>query len=343
MIRRSQISISESNVGKLFTLDSVLDESKRVVNAFIDEVWKQKDFTSKFIGFKVDTWLSARLQQCLGKQALEIVKSQRKNKKLHKPTFRKDSINIDQKIISVAYNQNSFDIWFKLSSIGNKISLRLPGKGHRHSHKYDQWAAKKSYRLRKLRGKYFIDMVFEKEAPELKSEGKEIGVDIGYKKLIATSDSEKFDTGLEVVYEKIARKKQGSNAFRRALKERDNKIGESVNLLSFGELKTVVTEDLKSVKHKSRGRVFKKFNNKLQRWSYLKVLDKLSLRCEEHGVSFKKVNPAYTSQTCCSCGFRHKNNRKSASFLCLRCGMKMDADYNASINILHLGALEYSP
>jgi IS605 OrfB family transposase len=186
-------------------------------------------------------------------------------------------------------------------------------------------------------------MIFEKETPELKTEGREIGVDIGYKKLITTSDREKFDTGLEAIYEKISRKKQGSKAFKRALKERDNKINESVNLLPFDELKMIVAEDLKNVKHKSKGKIYKKFNNKLQRWSYLKVLDRLSLKCEERGTNFKKVNPAYTSQTCCSCGFRHRDNRKGEKFLCLKCGMEMDADYNSPINILHLGADVYSP
>jgi len=94
---------------------------------------------------------------------------------------------------------------------------------------------------------------------------------------------------------------------------------------------------LKNIKHKSK--FSKKFNNKLQRWSYPKVLDKLSLRCEELGILFKKVNPAFTSQKCCSCGFTHKSNRLGENFLCVKCGFVFDADFNAAKNILVLGSL----
>jgi transposase len=65
----------------------------------------------------------------------------------------------------------------------------------------------------------------------------------------------------------------------------------------------------------------------------------LSLRCEELGIYLKKINPVYTSQTCSSCGFIHKNNRLGDEFLCLNCGNKIDADFNAAINILALGCL----
>jgi len=340
MIRTAQISITEANTCKLLLLDSIFIESKKVVNLYIDELWKRKDFLSKFTNFKVNTWLSSRLQQCLGKQALGIIRSQRKKKKLHKPFFKKDVINFDPRFIDIQYDNNSFDIWFKLSSIGNKICLKLPGKKHKHFHKYDSWNVKKSYTLRKIGKRYFVDMIFEKEAPEFKLSGKEIGIDQGYNKLIATSECEKLDTGLKQIYNKISNKKQGSKAFKKALIERDNKINESVNLIPFEEIKTIVVEDLKNVKYKSK---FKKdVNNKLQRWSYSKVLKMLSLRCEEFGIFLKKINPAYTSQTCSSCGFIHRNNRCREEFLCLKCGIDLDADYNAAKNILHRGVYSLS-
>jgi putative transposase len=339
MIRRVQISITESNIGKLSILDEIFEESKRVINVYIDELWKIKDFSSKFITFKVETWLSARLQQALGKQALEVVKSQRKKRKKYKPVFKKDSINLDSRFIEVQYNNNSFDIWFKLNCIGNKISLNLPGLKHKHYHKYQDWKLKKSCRLRKCGKKYFIDIMFEKESPEFKILGDSIGIDIGYKKLIATSNNKTYDTGLETVYNKISRKKQGSKAFKRSLKERDNKINESINKLPLQDIKVIIAEDLKNVKYKSKGKIFKKFNNKLQRWSYSKVLNMLSLRCEEHGIYFNKVDPAYTSQICSSCGFKHRNNRQGEKFLCLECKNILDADYNAAKNILALGSL----
>lgn len=339
MIRRTQISLNESNRSKLDVLDRVFEESSRVINLYIDQIWKEKDFKSKFVKYKVKSWLSARMLQCLGKQALSIVKSQKKKLKKTKPIYKKDVIVLDQRFIDLQYDNNSFDVWFKLQSIGEKICLKLPGNKHKHFHKYDNWKTKKSYILRKTGNKYFIDILFEKIPPDLKITGNEIGLDIGYKKLIACSDGNKYDAGLEKVYEKISRKKQGSKSFKRSLKERDNKINQSVNLLPFDNIKTIVVEDLKNVKKNSKGRIFKKFNNKLQRWSYSKVLNMLSLRCEELGILFKKVNPAYTSQKCSSCGFTHKNSRLGDKFLCVSCKNEMDSDFNASINILALGSL----
>jgi putative transposase len=51
-----------------------------------------------------------------------------------------------------------------------------------------------------------------------------------------------------------------------------------------------------------------------------------------------KVNPAYTSQTCASCGTVDIRSRKSqASFVCTACGHRDNADRNAAINILNRG------
>jgi transposase len=68
-----------------------------------------------------------------------------------------------------------------------------------------------------------------------------------------------------------------------------------------------------------------------------KVLNKLSMMSDESGINFIKVDPAYTSQTCSKCGSIHKESRKGEKFLCVDCGYSIDADYNASINILHRG------
>lgn len=337
MIRKTQMNISYANIGKLNSLDNIFIESKRVINEYISIFWDKQDFKSKFATEKVESWLSARMLQNLGKQALEIVKSQRKKHKKSKPTFNKDTIEFDSRFTDFQFDNNTFDVWIKLNSLGNKLSLKLPSKKHKHFHQFDNWKMKESCKLRKRNGKFFIDFYFEKDAPVLKSDGKEIGLDCGYKKLLISSENKLYDTGLQPVYEKISRKKQGSKRFKKALIERDNKINQSINKLNFNELKTIVVEDLKNVKKDSKGKINKSFNNKLQRWSYSKVLSRLELHCEEKGISYRKIHPAYTSQTCSKCGFRHKDNRSQEQFRCLDCGYEADADFNASVNILHRG------
>jgi len=142
--------------------------------------------------------------------------------------------------------------------------------------------------------------------------------------------------GDDTIYEKISRKKQGSKAFKRTLKERDDNINIACKQLPLDDIGVLYAEDLKSVKKGSKGKIRKHFNNKLQRWVYPKVLGKLSMLCEERGVQFIKVPPQYTSQRCSLCGVVCKSNRQGGNYKCA-CGNIKDADYNAALNILHIG------
>lgn len=52
-----------------------------------------------------------------------------------------------------------------------------------------------------------------------------------------------------------------------------------------------------------------------------------------------KVNPAYSSQTCASCGTVDRRSRESqAVFVCASCGHRDNADRNAAVVILHRGS-----
>ncbi len=51
-------------------------------------------------------------------------------------------------------------------------------------------------------------------------------------------------------------------------------------------------------------------------------------------TAIEKVNPRYTSQTCSACGIVDKSFRSGKSFRCGNCGLRMDADHNAAVNIL---------
>jgi len=204
--------------------------------------------------------------------------------------------------------------------------------------KFKDWKLCNSIRL----SRDYAECIFEKETPRLKEIGDTIGIDQGYKKLLVTSDNRIIGSDFEKYYEKIARKKQGSKAFKKTLVERNNKINELINKeLDLSTTREVVLEDLKGIKQGTKGKIRKMFNNKLQRWVYAKCINKIGMVCEEQAVLLTFRPPAYTSQRCSVCGFIHKNNRKGEKFLCMNCGNKIDADLNASINLSQMGA--YSP
>jgi len=58
------------------------------------------------------------------------------------------------------------------------------------------------------------------------------------------------------------------------LVERDELVNTSCKALDLDNVKELYAEDLKDVKHKSKGKICKKFNNKLQRWIYSQMFEK---------------------------------------------------------------------
>lgn len=63
----------------------------------------------------------------------------------------------------------------------------------------------------------------------------------------------------------------------------------------------------------------------------------LAVKAEWAARRFVKVNPAYTSQTCSVCGHRQKMPLSERVFKCPCCGLELDRDINAALNILGLG------
>ena len=262
------------------------------------------------------------------------------------PDLKNISIELDQRFVNFSNNSKHFDEFIQINTpylkkncLKNRIKINIPINHHEHSNRFKDWTRKKTIRLRKENGNYFIDLIYEKDEPIKKSFGKTLGIDQGYKKLLSCSDGQILGSELFSLYGKISNKVQGSKAFKRLLIHRDNEINRICNTLNLDEVKTLIIEDLKYVKYKSK--LFHTVMNKVQRWSYPKTAIKLARLCEENGVSLIKVNPAYTSQTCSNCGTVDKLSRNGEEFSCQHCGYLIDADLNASINILRLGV--YSP
>lgn len=73
-------------------------------------------------------------------------------------------------------------------------------------------------------------------------------------------------------------------------------------------------------------------------WSYFQLQQYITYKAEKYGIIVRKVKAAYTSQTCSCCGYcdsgnRPKDEKGQAYFKCLKCGIELNADFNASQNI----------
>lgn len=77
----------------------------------------------------------------------------------------------------------------------------------------------------------------------------------------------------------------------------------------------------------------KLFSRKMsdQRWAAFDTI--LGYKAEKAGIRYEKVDPAYTSTDCSNCGHRQPMPLHIRVYHCGACGMVMDRDINAAINI----------
>ena len=369
MIRSSSLTLQFATDKKLNTLDIVFNEYTHVVNLYVDEYAKTK-LLPTFTQIKVKTWLSARLQQCAGKQALEIVKStrkkdfeirQRRYKKVYKyfltrnrqlkflskkmselnlsykikPRFDGKTINLDTRFWSLKKSENSFDFWVVLSSIGNKIKLCLPLKNHKHNKKFNDWKRLSSCRLLRNNGKFKIELIYEKETPVIQKEKKELAIDAGINCLLSCSDGQQIGLELKQLIKELNNKQQKSKAYDRKLSQIHNYIRWCVNQLDFSSLSDLILEKLKYIQIGTKGRVNKTTIKLLKNWNLGLLHSAIEQKCEENCVRLHYVNPKYTSRTCPMCGHIDKRNREGTVFKCVNCGFEDNADINAAKNILN--------
>lgn len=325
-------------------LEGLWNKYTDMVNDFIDRLLKKEDLSEAFLK-SLDSPLSYRYCQCAKRQAFKIYKSWCRNKKKGQKPILKGSMTLDYRFIELQKSENSFDYWIKISTLEKGKPIVIPIKSYDYAHKYFQkWNLVKGGRLIKNDKGWFVILTFEKETPAKKKDGNIVGIDIGIKKLIVDSEGKEYGKEIELLMDKIQRKQQDSEAFKRALKERDYYINKTVKELPFKKTKIIVMENIKNIKKntKKEKRLNKQFRSKFQRWTYSKLINRVEQLSEVDGVHCQLIDPAYTSQTCNKCGFVHELNRNGEIFKCRNCGYTMDADLNASLNILNLGLIQQS-
>ncbi len=73
----------------------------------------------------------------------------------------------------------------------------------------------------------------------------------------------------------------------------------------------------------------------LRSWSFSRTAGWIIHQCSKQGIPAAKLNEWWTSSKCHKCD--GKVQRTKTRIVCKKCGMKYDADFNASINILQRG------
>lgn len=276
----------------------------------------------------------------LDKKYVDWVVGRRLKHRINKPIFDGSTIELNSDLIKIQDGNNSFDLWIRIGSVfGNRFSLLLPTRKHRHYHKIVNQGYRQcsSATLMKRDNRYFVNIFFDKEEP-VKSDKQTncLGIDLGINKLMSLSDGRFIGTDFKNLLKKLEGKKQKSHNYNQTLKEIKDYIGWCINQIGIENYDLVVIEELKNItKNGKKLSKSKWLRKKLAHWNIDLVHRRLTEKCEANRVWIQTVPACYTSQRCSHCGEIHKESRKGEKYECISCGCSLDADTNASINILN--------
>jgi IS605 OrfB family transposase len=340
MRRACKVTLKFATARKRQAIRTLLQAYRAAVNFYIRSLWEARGKLEKETLARLpaaQTRLSARYKSQALKQALETVISTKKAAKelampCSRPWFRGSAV-LDAKFVSVEEGRGTFNLVVRLSTLVRGRKITIPT---RSTAVIDKWLAYPNAKLAQGCTLSEDSLVLWVETPNLpeKTEGSELGIDIGVHKLLSLSSGEHLGTAFKQLRDKIRRKQSRSKAKGRALRERDRYIRETINQLPWNEIKLLAVEELKNLKKGKSKKRNKNFRKAMAPWSYRQVIEAVKQKAQQHRVHVVSVPPAYTSQTCPCCGTVSKRNRKGEDFDCIHCKYHNDADTVGAINVL---------
>lgn len=207
----------------------------------------------------------------------------------------------------------------------------------------------KTLRITRKAGKWYASFACETEVNHLPATGHTVGVDVGISSLIATSDGElvenpkwfrKGQAKLRVLQRTVARRKKGGSNRKKAVHalqvHYEHITNQRKDFLSKLANSLVVNYDLIAIEDLRIQNMVK--NHNLAKsildggWGYF--AQRLSDKAVEAGRELVRVNPVNTSKTCSGCGAIFENLDLSVRWIDCNCGLSINRDINAAINIL---------
>ena len=193
------------------------------------------------------------------------------------------------------------------------------------------------------RGRWYFNVAVEVEAAASKGAAA-VGIDLGLKTAITTSDGQTFEGRLYRASEKKlavaqrAGKKQRARAIHAKIKNQRKDMLHKFSTAMVKDYGAIFVGDVASSKLVKT----KMAKSTLDAgWASLKTM--LEYKSHQAGIVFEEVNESYTTQTCSCCGVIPASSPKGRAGLrirewtCGECGTAHDRDINAAKNILARG------
>ena len=131
----------------------------------------------------------------------------------------------------------------------------------------------------------------------------------------------------------IKLEKQIRILYRKLTNIRSNHIYQSINTILKEKPYRVIMEDL-NVKNMMKN---KHLSQSISEQCFYKFTSTMKYKCEWNGIEFIQVDRFYpSSKTCSGCGNVKKDLKLSdRTYICSECGLVIDRDLNASINLMN--------
>jgi putative transposase len=201
---------------------------------------------------------------------------------------------------------------------------------------------------------YFVSILVETEHTPLSKTGKSVGIDLGLKDLLITSDgyryknnryTKKYSKLLKKHQQHLSRKTKGSNRYEKQRlrvakihKKITNSRIDNLHKVSSELIKkydTIILEDL-NVKGMIKNH---KLSKHIQDVSWSKFIEFLTYKTKWNNKELVMIDRFFpSSKTCNCCGYINQNLKLDMrEWTCPSCNTKLDRDLNAAKNILKEG------
>ena len=203
-------------------------------------------------------------------------------------------------------------------------------------------------------GQYFVSILVDTEIKHKEKTGKSVGIDLGLKSFAVLSDGTVIDnvkffrekqSEITKIQRRLSRKIKGSNRYRKnktRIVRLHNKVTNrrkdflhNVTTYLVNNYDVICIEDLNVSGMLSNHKLAKAISDT----SFHQFRSILEYKCRWYGKELSVIDRFYpSSKTCSKCGWKKDNLTLSDRiFKCENCGIEIDRDLNAAINIERVG------